>query len=155
MKILSRPFVLFLLSTVLTISFVSCNNPVSDHEEEHPEPYGFRLVMQNEVVAEKQPEGDLINNFPEFIAGNESPEIEVWFYDFDGELFQPDEPEQTLLVEIGDDQVLQVNSGESTWTFTITALSAGSTTITINLMHEDHPDFTSTPISISVNSVEN
>lgn len=144
-----------LLLAVMALSAVSCKNSVTDHEEEHPEPYGYRLVMGNIIVAESIPGSEPTNEFPELTAGTESMDVEVYFYDFDKNIFQPDEPEQSLLVETGDDQIVQIKAGESKWSFSITALAAGSTSIIINLMHNDHPDFTSDSIAVQVKNAKN
>lgn len=147
-----------ILKTVLTLLIIAglsyaCTNSVSD--DDHAEPEGFVLKLNGDTVVEKFPDEDLVNNFPELTAGDETAAIHIYFINHDGEEFIPDESGLSLEFSISDDNVFEVeqHDGED-WEFHVHAHSAGTATLRISLMHNGHPDYEAPEFSITVNAAE-
>lgn len=143
----------YVLTFILLVSVTAaCSNSTSS-EEEHPEPVGFILYLNGDMVVEKYPNEDLINNFPTLTAGDETAGITISFLDDAGNEFTPDEPELYLDFEVSDPNAIEIeqHAGEL-WEFHVLALAEGNPNLTLFLMHDDHPDFESAPITITVNA---
>ncbi len=146
-SVLKNVFVLLLLVTVTA----SCSNSASSEEETHPEAVGVVLYLNGDLIVEKYPSQDLINNFPTIDEGNETALISTLFIDEDGNEFIPDEPEVSLGFEISDSNIIEIEQHEGElWEFHVKGLQAGTATLTLQLMHDDHPDFESPAIEIEV-----
>jgi hypothetical protein len=142
----------FLLSILALVFFQACkDNPVGDDDHNHKEAVGLVLTSSGvELVryeAPNTPTGEII-----IPAGSETDLITVNFIAEDNDLFQPDEPEYTLGQTIADETIAEFEQHEEDgkWRFHIKGLQAGTTTITLNILHNDHSDFTSQPITIVV-----
>jgi hypothetical protein len=146
-SVLNNVFVLLLIAVVT----VSCSNSASSEEETHPEPTGFVLYLNGDLIVEKYSGQDLINNFPSIEEGDETALINVLFIDEDGNEFIPDEPEVYLNFEISDTNIIDTEQHDGElWEFHVLGLQAGTATLTLQLMHDNHPDFESPAISIEV-----
>ncbi len=78
--------------------------------------------------------------------------IEVFFLDPDSTLFQPDEPEYSLGAVLGDPAMVGYEE-LAQWAFRLEGSAFGSTHISLSIIHEGHSDFTSPPISLTVQAV--
>lgn len=151
-KILSTIKFLFTLALLVSIT-AACSNSTSSKEEIHPEAVGFILRLNGDTIVEKYPDQDLINNFPTLTAGDETAGITISFLDEDGNEFTPDEPEVFLDFKVSDTNVIQIEQHDGElWEFHVVALAEGSSNLTLSLMHDNHPDYTGTPIEITVNA---
>lgn len=152
-KVLSTIKYVFTLLVLVSIT-AACSNSTSGEEEIHQDAEGFVLRLNGDIIVEKNPNEDLINNFPELTVGEETAGIEVSFTD-DGVEFTPDEPELYLDFAISNPDKIQIEQHEGEfWEFHVRALEeTGSSpvTLTILLMHNDHDDFQGGPIEITVN----
>lgn len=147
---------LFTIAALFTsISLTGCENSVSGEEQDHPEAEGFQLRIHEEVVADKKPGQTILQQFPDLHTGLRSDTVEVWFYTFDEELFQPVEDELFLSVEAEDTSMLDIDVHTGLWSFTILPEKAGTTTFKLFLLHDDHPDFESVPVTVNIQSVQN
>ncbi len=144
--------IFFALIFTLALSATACKNTVSGHDHDHHDAEGFRLIHSGNVIADKLPNQTLVNNFPELKTGDALENIEVWFYDFEADLFQPDaEDGLRLLVSSSANEILKIEVSNSGWNFNLHALSAGNAELTIQLMHGNHADFTSVAIPVTIN----
>ena len=140
----------FALLLIATLS-ISCSNSASTEEEVHQDAEGFVLKLNGDNIVEKFPNQDLVNNFPEIDVNDETALIEVFFIDDDGNEFVPDEPEVFLDFEISDTNIIEIEQHDGElWEFHVLGLQEGTSDLTLLLMHDDHPDFESPAINISV-----
>ncbi|SMO82258.1 hypothetical protein [Gracilimonas mengyeensis] len=152
--ILSAVKSVFTFVILVAIATACSNSTSNDEEHEHPEPEGALLTLNGEVVVAKYPDNDnLINNFPSVTAGDQTGLITVQFIDHDGDPVEIEEPEAYLRFNISNSSVIDVEQPED-WAFLVTALSEGSAELTMELMHEDHPDFTLPAFTIEVMAAE-
>lgn len=146
-SVIKNVFVLLLIATV----GISCSNSASSEEEMHQDAEGFVLKLNGDNIVEKYPNQDLVNNFPEIEAGDETALINVFFIDDDGNEYVPDEPEVYLDFEISDTNIIATEQHEGEfWEFHVLGLQEGTANLTLRLMHDDHPDFESPAIGITV-----
>lgn len=77
--------------------------------------------------------------------------ISTLFIDEDGNEFIPDEPEVSLGLEISDTNIIEIEQQDGElWEFHVVGRNAGTATLTLQLMHDGHPDFESPAIEIEV-----
>lgn len=146
-SVLKTAFVLLLIVSVN----ISCSNSASTEEEVHQDAEGFVLKLNGDNIVEKYPNQDLVNNFPEVNVNDETALIEIFFIDDDGNEFIPDEPEVFLGFEISDSNIIEIEQHEGElWEFHVKGVQEGNADLTLLLMHDDHPDFESPAINISV-----
>lgn len=146
-SVLKNVFMLLLIATLT----VSCSNSASSEEETHPEPTGVVLYLNGDLIVEKYSGQDLINNFPPIEKDSVTALINTLFIDEDGNEFIPDEPEAYLNFEISNTNIIEIEQHEGElWDFHVKGRQAGTTTLTLQLMHDNHPDFESPAISIQV-----
>ena len=157
---------IILLSAVvfLTTSCDSDSNPISP--EEHIDAEGF-ILESNEIEVYREFEGAIIVNDLN-LAVNGTLDLSVHFLDHDGdEIEHEDETgheegeDDELSFVISDISIISVEMEEHTddddgdeehheLGFELTGLSIGTTTFTLSLMHDGHADYTSLPISVTV-----
>jgi hypothetical protein len=142
------------IAVALVFSAVSCDSN-DDHDHDHDEvPVGFQLsVGENMLVTQDSgtltyASGDAI----ELISGTEVGPVEVQFIAEDGDLFTPESGEYGLQYELSQNGVVSVEHplGNNQFQFNVTAIEAGETTITLDLMHDGHSDFESQAITVRV-----
>lgn len=143
----AKTVVFALLTTVL---FISCSNSVSS-EDEHQETEGFRLKMNGQTIVEQLPDGNITGEFV-LEVGEETPLITIYFLDHDREEFQPDEPELSLRAAFEESGIaeFQQHAEDGKWSFHLHAEAEGETTMTLQLYHNDHPDFITQGIPVRV-----
>ena len=150
---------LYLLLSATLLVFTGCsddNNPAGNDDDHHAEAVGLRLATQandSTIVID----GTTVTGAIVF-ADTGVVEFQIHFLDEEGDWFQLDddhvEEEAALSLETGDQSVaitmLSGDAEDSKTTFSMRALAHGSTTLTVRIMHGDHPDYTSPQIPISV-----
>jgi hypothetical protein len=139
---------------LVTGLFAACSNSTgSDDEEEHSEPAGFVLKMNGADVVTQLPGGTVTGEF-ELEPGDETALITIFFYDEDGDEFQPDEPEYSLGAEFEDAGIAEFeqHAEDGKWSFHIHAEAEGITDMTLMLMHNGHSDFNTQGIHVHVES---
>ena len=128
---------------------VACSNPAEDDDHEHADAEGLVLVLGGEEVVrveEAEVTGSLTVG-----AGETTSDITVEFFDHDGhEVHAEDLDEEfSLGVEVRGSEIVTV-AYTGRWTFTLQGDEAGDTAIRVQLLHDDHPDFTTPDISVTV-----
>ena len=152
------------LVVILGFITVSCDDDNPASSDEHIDAEGFALEI-NDVEVYRELEGTITGDLS--VVLNETLEVSVHFLDHDGEeIVHEDEEgeEDELSFSITDSYIISVvaeeheddgdthDHGEEHHElgFELTGLSAGTTTFTLSLMHEDHADYTSLPITVTV-----
>ena len=164
LKIKIKQLCLLIFVGLVTISCDDDNPAASDA---HLDAEGFALEVNGTEVY-RQLEGTITGDLS--VAVNGILEVSVHFLDHDGEEIAHEEGEEEgeedeLSFSISDSSIISVvaeeheeGSGDEDGEehhelgFELTGLSVGTTTFTLSLMHEDHADYTSLPISVTVNS---
>ncbi len=142
-----------IVTGVLTITALflvsACNNPVEHSDDEHAEVFGFIFLMGgNEVVTVRDA---VVTGSLAVGQGATTDPIEVEFTDEDGDHVHGEDldDEFSLNVAVADEGMITI-SETGRWTFTITGVEAGETTLTVALMHGDHADITTPPIPVTI-----
>ena len=156
-------FKLLFLSVVLL--FVSaCEEHDHDHDEEHIDAEGF-ILESNGTEIYRQFEGEIVTDNLILSIGD-TLDVSIHFLDHDGEEIEHEDEEgeeDELVFEIDDMNIISIESEDHEehaghdhehheLAFELIGLSSGATTFTISLMHDDHSDFMSLPIDVTVNS---
>ena len=135
---------IFLSLVILTAS--ACEK--HDHDD-HAELNGFRLSQSGAVVAQQT--GTTLTGSVTVARGTANPVFSVVFLEEDGDVYDEFETDDSLLIEVGSSTVAAVQAGPGRWEFRLNGVAAGSTTLTVNLMHSCHKDFESRPVPVTVN----
>jgi hypothetical protein len=141
---------ILLAAAFLLVSGCETKNPVTD-EEGHEEAVG--LVITSSGLELVRYENGVVTGSVSVQAGQETPLLTVQFIDeHDGALFQPDEEGHTLGVDIehADIAEMEQHAEDGLWRFHIIGKTAGTTSMEVKIIHEDHADFVSLPIPIQV-----
>ena len=79
--------------------------------------------------------------------------LEVNFFDSYNRFFQPASPPHTLRIDVGDSSVVRITGQDDAepWAFKIAGLKTGSTTITLNILHDGNVGVSFEPITVNVN----
>ena len=146
---LFRNIPLYLVSALVLLS--ACSNSTSSDEEEHADPKGFVLSMNGADLV-TQLSGGTISGEIELKLGDETDLITIYFFDENGDRFQPDEPEYSLGYEFEKDGIAEFEQhfDDGKWSFHIHADTVGVTDLKLKLMHGDHSDFTTQDIQVHV-----
>ena len=161
-----KKLISFIIVGLVVISCDDDSNPAAP--EEHIDAEGFALEIDGTEVY-RQFEGAITGGLT--LAVNETLELSIHFLDHDGNEIEHaeeegEEEEEELNFTIEDSSIISVEAedheedgdghdhGEEHHElgFELTGLSAGATTFSLSLMHDGHADFTSLPISVTVNS---
>lgn len=142
--------IILLLPTLL----LSACGSDSDHDDHEETPVGLVLTVDGEDIAIQQEStvtymnGNAIN-----VPGAATINITVQFISEDGDRFSPHTDEGfSLQVEVGNENIIQVTHpiNNNQWNLSVTGNNPGSTTITFDLLHAGHSDFTSQPFQVQV-----
>lgn len=143
----------YVFTLLVLVSFTAaCSNSTSDEEEEHSDPEGFVLKMNGQDIVTQTPGGSVSGEF-ELEPGQETDLITLWFYDADGDEFQPEEDENSLGYEFEDAGIAEFeqHAEDGKWSFHIHASDTeGITELRLMLMHSGHSDFTTQDIHVHV-----
>ncbi len=144
-----------LLSILLMLTMVilpSCENPAEKETDEHAEGVGIALVASGQTLVSYENDDPLVGSLS-VALGARTDHINFYLIDEDGDRFIPDEEHHSLQFGFGDETiagVYQHEGEEGGFEFHLDGLKAGQTTLTFTVYHEDHADFVSRPISVSV-----
>ncbi len=85
-------------------------------------------------------------------AGSTSDHIEITLFDANGVEFQPPVPPHSLNIVSGDESKLQIEqaSAEEPWAFKLIGVQSGTTTITIQIYHDETLGKQFVPINVNV-----
>lgn len=187
----------YLLTAAVLLFLVSCDDdPVSHNDEDHVEAVGFKLLEEDQTVIDHPDNSVTVAGSISVDEGGEL-ELELFFYNEDGELFNPLEEEHDDHGHDDDHEDEEVSIGfafieggvtKSTSSFVIAevedehhddehgageahriqgikaepaeeehgihialeGVAAGTTKLVIQILHGDHADFESSPITINV-----
>ncbi|MDZ7757043.1 hypothetical protein [Rhodohalobacter sp.] len=145
------------IAAALILTAVSCDSN-DDHDDHNEVPVGFQLSVGGNMLVTQDTgtltyaSGDAI----ELSSGAEVGPVEVQFIAEDGDLFTPEGGEYGLQYELTQNGVIEVEHplGNNQFQFNVTALEAGETTVTFDLMHDGHSDFETQAITIRVTQTE-
>lgn len=137
----------------LTVALSACgddDNPVDGDDDGHAEAVGLVLTNSGAEIARDE-RGEVTGSIDVGVE-RETALLSVRFLAEDGDLFVPEEEENTLSWEIADETIAEVEHHEEDgkWAFHIVGHAAGDTTIRLKILHDDHADFVSRPIEIHV-----
>ncbi len=141
---------------IVGLAFHSCSNEDSG-EDQHAEARGLVLRMADTIVVSV--DSTVVSGQLTFPADNLfSNPVSVWFIadDADRDEFRPDDSDEALRVSVADTSIATVlvhsdaTDPDEKWTFQIKGKSAGSTTVSVQIIHVDHPDYTSPLIPLVI-----
>ncbi|MFN3194375.1 MAG: hypothetical protein ACE364_00320 [Chlorobiota bacterium] len=159
----------------LTVFFTSCEDDPVTPSEEHFEAVGYIILNENEEVIFRVFEGQVDNSISESLIINLADgmgEFEVHFLDEGGDdIGTPEgdhdhdhedglgveeedddhdheEGEYSLSIEVQDEGIAIAESHE--WEVELTPIAVGTTQMRIQIMHEEHADFTSPFVPLEV-----
>ncbi|MEO1023343.1 MAG: hypothetical protein AAFW89_12440 [Bacteroidota bacterium] len=142
---------LAVITLFAALSFTACDNSSDDDDHEHADAEGFVLRMNGQDVVTQLPDADVTGGFT-IAAGEETPLITIQFIDHDGDFFQPEGDEYSLRATFSTPEIAEFEQHEEdgTWSFHIHAEAVGTTNMTLQLYHNDHSDFDTQEIAITV-----
>lgn len=147
--------VIMLLLSIVVVGMSSCSdNPASTTPaQEHVEAFG--LVIYNSGAEVVRYEKGIVTGEIEVAEGEDTPLLTVRFLDEKGNVIASDKLADkafSLQWVVANTAIADVERHESDgkWNFHIAGKTEGQTSIKIQLLHNDHPDFTSKEIPIHV-----
>jgi len=124
-----------------------------DHDEEHTDADGFVLEDESGSELYKEFEGTMTGTVTLNIG--DTLELSVHFLDHEGnEIEHEGDEEDELVISENDSNIaiVEVEEEHHEMAIHVIGVSAGSTSFKLQLMHEDHADYTSTNnVPVSVN----
>lgn len=146
---------LFLFISLIVLAPACSNSTSGDDEHEHEEADGFFLVMDADTIVTQLPKATVEGSIA-LTVGEETSLIAIYFIAPDGDEFQPEGEEHNLVSELSQDGIVIFEHNDSDkWSFRLKAETAGTTNLTLFLYHEDHPDFETQTIPVTVTSASN
>ena len=151
----------FIVMFIVALTGSACSNFLTSEAEGHTDAEGFILEDENGNEIYREFEGATTGSIS-LIIGQEL-EVLVHFLDHDGNEIEHEEEdddhdhdhdhdEESELKITGNDATIATVEIEGDEGLHINAISAGSTSFTLQLMHGDHADYTSTnsiPITVT------
>ena len=145
---------LVLLITSMMFFTTGCEDDDHDHDEDHTDAEGFVLENESETEVYKEFEGAIVTNNLTLSVGD-TLELSVHFLDHDGEEIEHEEDgeeEEGLRITGNNESIAIVESEEHEegeeehheMAIHVIGVSIGSTDFKLELMHDDHADYTST-----------
>lgn len=143
MKFLSRASIMIIL---VTLVFSGCKK---SHHHDHLDIAGFRILMNNEIVAQQT--GTVVTGQISLDRGQTSGAMTVEFRDPEGNVLNITDNDFSLRVVSSTTSVASTQQvSGSKWSFQVVGVSPGQSNLTISLMHGNHADFESRPITVNV-----
>ncbi|MEM6644940.1 MAG: hypothetical protein AAF730_01690 [Bacteroidota bacterium] len=143
---------LSLFALLFTFTFISACDSTDvedDDHEEHADVEGL-MLRANGATLVTVDEGEVSGSIS-VPLGDETSLIFVQFMNHDGETVTIDDPEFSLGYAIGNTSTIEWEQHEGEdYEFHLKGLSAGTTTLTLELLHGDHADFKTPAISVVV-----
>lgn len=139
---------------VSALALAACGTD-PEEKEEHHEPHEVQLVMGSDVLATYEVEETSWEGSLEVGAGAETGQIEVRFLDDEGDElhFEDEDEEVTLRVKVANEAIVEfVPSAPGAFTGKFRGKMEGETGVTIELLHGDHADLTTSPLQAKVNA---
>jgi hypothetical protein len=143
---LARLALVPLVCFILPFSLTACSDDDEEMMEEHAEADGLILRLGGSSIA--MVDGAAVTGGIAVPTGGATQAIDIAFLDEDGDEFTPDE-EMTLDVTVADTGGA-TDTQVDLWSFRLNGVSAGSTTLTVTIIHEGHSDYTSPAIPVTV-----
>jgi hypothetical protein len=134
------------------VGFTACEkNPVDEDEHEHAEAEAMLVVLGQDTLLFQHEENGILNEDTLRVTeGEATNNIVVSFQHHDGDFFQPMEEHFTLSATSKNEDIATTSNTSSKWEFKVSGEAEGITAITVQLMHEGHPDFTGQDIPVKV-----
>ena len=133
------------------ITLFACKDDSTSPEHKHFEAVGMVITNSgNEIVRN---ENGKVTGKISVKEGEETALLSVKFIDeHNGNLTVPKEDHYTLGYKIADETFAEFeqHADDGKWKFHIHGKKAGSTTIEIKILHNDHSDFVSLPVTIEI-----
>ena len=147
---LITPIAIIILSAL--VGFTACEkNPVDEDEHEHAEAEAMLVVLgQDTLLFQHEEDGILKEDTLRVTEGSSTNNIVVSFQHHDGDFFQPVEDHFTLSATSNNEDIATASSTSEKWEFKVSGVAVGVTAVTVQLMHEGHPDFTGQDIPVTV-----
>ena len=128
---------------------------VESQEGQHGEPVGLRLKEEDsgEVLVEAPVAGEgTASDALSVAVGDTTDHIAAFFFDEHSVEFQPEAPDETLGIAVGDTSLLAIDPpvAPEYWAFRLIGKKAGTTTITLSILHEGEAEETFAPISVAI-----
>ena len=154
---------LVLLITSMMFFTTGCEDDDHDHDEDHTDAEGFVLENESGTEVYKEFEGAIVTNNLTLSVGD-TLELSVHFLDHDGEEIEHEEDhgedEDELRITGNDESIAIVEAEEHEegeeehheMAIHVIGVSAGSTEFKLELMHDEHADYTSTnnvPVTVT------
>ena len=156
---------LVLLITSMMFFTTGCEDDDHDHDEDHTDAEGFVLENKSGTEVYKEFEGAIVTNNLTLSVGD-TLELSVHFLDHDGEEIEHEEEEdhgedEDELRITGNDESIAIVEAEEheegeeehhEMAIHVIGVSAGSTEFKLELMHDEHADYTSTnnvPVTVT------
>ena len=150
---------LVLLLTSMMFFTTGCEDDDHDHDEDHTDAEGFVLENESGTEVYKEFEGAIVTSNLTLSVGD-TLEISVYFLDHGGDEIEHENEDDKLSVSgfNADVAVVSVEEHEETgmdhheMALEIIGVSAGSTEFKLELMHDEHADYTSTnniPVTVT------
>ena len=144
------PFNLLLI-LLLSVTLITCDNSTGDDHDHEEEPIGLRVKQGTTVVVEQN-----LTNVTGTISltAQNTSSFTVVFISEDGDEFTPEVEEHSIEVIPAAAFVTaaNVNSDSAPFSFDLTASEAGTTSITIRMLHEGAAEFVSLALPVQVSS---
>jgi len=132
-----------------------------DHDDFRSQPIEFHVTEEGELDVDgmilRMGSTDLVTVDEGVVtgqldvdAGASTGTIDVFFVDHDGNEFQPDASAGFDLSWTVDNEALVTYEELGDWSFRLDGISGGSTTISFEILHEGHSDFSSPAIDIQI-----
>jgi len=142
---------LVLLLTSIMFFTAGCEDDDHDHDEDHTDAEGFVLKNESGTEVYKEFEGAIVTNNLILSVGD-TLELSVHFLDHDGEEIEHEEDgeeEEGLRITGNNESIAIVEAEEHEeehheMAIHVIGVSAGSTEFKLELMHDEHADYTST-----------
>ena len=154
---------LVLLLTSIMFFTTGCEDDDHDHDEDHTDAEGFVLENESGTEVYKEFEGAIVTNNLILSVGD-TLELSVHFLDHDGDEIEHEEDgeeEEGLRITGNNESIAIVEAEEHEedeeehheMAIHVIGVSAGSTEFKLELMHDEHADYTSTNnVLVTVNS---
>ena len=124
---------------------------------QHGEPVGLRLKDEDSgqvlVQASREGKGDSTGVLA-VAVGDTTDHIATVFFDDQDVEFQPEAPDETLGIAVADTSLLGIDPpvAPDYWAFKLIGKKAGTTTITLSIVHDGQAEHTFVPISVVISA---
>ena len=142
-----KAHLIFILIGMFLIT-TSCEDDDHEHDEEHTDADGFVLEDENGSEVYREFEGAIEGSVS--LSVGDTLERSVHFLDHDGNEIEHEEEDDELVVSENDVNIAIVEVEEHEegehheMAIHVIGVSAGSTSFKLQLMHDNHADYTST-----------